>query len=181
MGEIQQMVDLWDRADFDLPHFISMVVRENEPKLIRESLYPIRQLYYTLLKQAAEDVIKRCRKISPFRREPLPRGLYYVGQSGIQDCSATSAGISDRSLAWNDGAVQVAMDFARIFPDGGVQLCYKFTVGNLHEEAIFPSSFNRLMLAILFGSEVNTFLFPKRSARSTLPRFRKMKSSASLG
>jgi radical SAM protein with 4Fe4S-binding SPASM domain len=124
--------------DFDLLRFISMVIRENEPELIRESLYPVRQVYYALLEEAAEDVVSRRRKIGLH----LPWGIHghYLIMSDNPASRMVPAFRQDYQLGrWPGMSVpcRSPWTFARIFPNGDVQLCYKFTVGNLRQET-FP-------------------------------------------
>ena len=147
MVEMPAIVDFWDRADFDLVRFISMVVRENEPELIRESLYPVRESYYRLLDWIAEDVISEQRKITVWgasyaRSSLAPRhpGNFdgHVVRSDNPVTRIVPNPRAEHQLGAGPGMsfpCRSPWTFAKILPNADVQLCYRFTVGNLAERS----------------------------------------------
>lgn len=147
MAEIEEIVDFWESADFDLVRFIFMVIRENEPELIRESLYPVKEQFYAMLDSAAERVIAKRRKIalrSPwFRKSSLtnryPRNVRGdVVISDNQRARTVPTPRQDHQLGAGPHMsfpCKSPWTFARIFPTGDVQLCYQFSVGNLRDNS----------------------------------------------
>ncbi len=147
MAETAPIVDFWEKADFDLVRFVTMVVREPDAALIRESLYPVRQEYYRLLDQEARKVIETPRRISvagkyfpwsPLAREyphhlrgnqvisNHPRARYVPPRRQDAQLGSAARTIISCKSPWT---------FARILPEGDVQLCYQFTIGNLKEQS----------------------------------------------
>jgi radical SAM protein with 4Fe4S-binding SPASM domain len=146
MAEIPETVAFWDRANFHRVNFISMVVRYNEPALIRESLFPVRQEFYRLLDEAAEDVITRKRKItvtnSWFRRSPIARRFpaNVDGEKVFSDNPETRLIHNVRHYQLGPGPGMTfpcnsPWSYARILPNGDVQLCYQFQIGNLNRQS----------------------------------------------
>jgi radical SAM protein with 4Fe4S-binding SPASM domain len=146
MAEVPLFVDFWDRAEFDRVNFIVMVVRHNEPELIRECLFPVRDEFYRLLDEAAEDVIRRNRRItiqnSWFRRSPIARRFpdNVDKELVFSDNPARRVvrNVRPDQLGAGPGMTfpcNSPWSFARILPNGDVQLCYQFTIGNLHQES----------------------------------------------
>jgi len=158
MPEVDEIIDFWDRADFDRVLFLFMVVRQNEPELIRESLYPVRSKFYELLDRAAENLIVNRRKIimgNPwFYKSSLKSRFPNNVRDGLvfSDNPATRvtpAPRQDFQLGAGPGMsfpCKSPWTFARIMANGDVQLCYQFTVGNLRDSAFED---------IWFGDEAN--------------------------
>jgi len=146
MHETPAIVDFWDRADFDLVRFIFMVVRENVPELIKESLYPIRAQFYRLLDWVAEDVIASGRKIAVrnpwYVRSPVAaRYPDNFDGSLVHSNNPEIRLVPNPRQAYQLGAgpgmsfpCKSPWSFAKILPNGDVQLCYRFTIGNLGRE-----------------------------------------------
>lgn len=146
--EIVESVAFWDAAGFDLLRFINMVVRNNEPELIRESLYPdeIRQQYRKELDAAALDVIAERRNITLtnpwFRQSPIaaefPRNV--LGSIVVSDRPGARVPHNVRRDQLGAGpgmsfSCNSPWTFARISHDGDVQLCYQFSIGNLKTQS----------------------------------------------
>jgi radical SAM protein with 4Fe4S-binding SPASM domain len=135
IDEIPEIVAFWDRADFDLVRFLAMVVRENEPELIRESLFPIRYRYYALLEQAAAELIASRRRIAMSVPPHIRGGLV---MSDNPNSRAVPRPRQEHQLGeWPGMAIDCRSPwtFARILNNGDVQLCYKFTIGNLRDSS----------------------------------------------
>ena len=73
--ELAEATDFWDARGFDAMNFIFMVVRELEPELIKESLYPVRRRAFRLLDDLAMHVIDARRRLTVrcpyYRTSPL--------------------------------------------------------------------------------------------------------------
>ena len=147
MAEIAAIVDFWEKADFDVVRFVTMVVREPVAELIRESLYPVRQDYYRLLDEEARKVIETPRRISVagkyFPWSPLvrkyPRNLrgnqVISGHPRARYAGSRRQDAQLGSQATTTISCKSPWTFARILPEGDVQLCYQFTIGNLKEQS----------------------------------------------
>lgn len=147
LAEVGKIVEFWDAAGFDLVRFISMVVRETEPELIRDSLYPIREEYHAALDAAALDVIEKRRRIairSPwFQRAPLREKFPENFDSGLVHSRHPGVRIvpdnrQQAQLGPGPGMsfpCKSPWTFARVTHNGDVVLCYQFTVGNLKAQS----------------------------------------------
>ena len=152
LPELADGVAFWDAAGFDIFGAITMVIRENEPELIRESLYPIRDEYHHTLDAVALDVIEKERAIvvtNPwYTRSPLRQrfpdnftGNTVVSRRGMAgEMGRRRATRVRRREQYGAGPgmsfpCHSPWSFARILPNADVQLCYQFTVGNLAEES----------------------------------------------
>jgi radical SAM protein with 4Fe4S-binding SPASM domain len=146
LPELVDAVAFWDRAGFDMLGLITMVIRENDPELIQESLYPVRDEYHRALDAAALDVIENKRAImltNPwYRQTPLisrfPKNFAgNIARSGNRSSRFLR---SRRRQQYGAGPgmsfpCKSPWNFAKIMPNGDVQLCYQFTIGNLAEES----------------------------------------------
>lgn len=150
MPEIGKIVEFWDAADFDLLRFITMVVRENEPNLIRESLYPARLQYHQGLDDAALDVITKKRKIvlqspwysqTPLRRKfpfNITHGHVRSDNASVHAVPSPRQQLQDQQIGPGPGMsfpCKSPWTFAKILPNADVQLCYQFTIGNLRSQS----------------------------------------------
>lgn len=145
LPEIPEIVDFWDREDFDLVRFISMVVREKEPELVRESLYPVRHEYYRLLEEAAGDVMTRPRRIGLGSKQLAWTDVPRRYPDCFRQSSLVSTHPAARRIPYFRQDPQVGQrpgmwfgckspwTFAKILNTGDVQLCYQYTIGNLHQ------------------------------------------------
>src|SRR5690349_14171578 len=61
--EAIEIVDFWNRHDFDVVRFLPMVVRYPDSELIRESLYPIRDQMKKVFEECAEYLIENHLKV----------------------------------------------------------------------------------------------------------------------
>ena len=144
LAETPAIVDFWENVDFDLVRFITMVVREPSAELLRESLYPVRDKFYRLLDEEARKVIETPRRISVagkyFPWSPVARQYpEHIRGNQVMSKHARNRYVTSRRQDAQLGHVygserdcKSPWTFARILPDGDVQLCYQFTVGNLH-------------------------------------------------
>lgn len=160
LDEIPEMVEFWDRADFDLLRFINMVVRENDPEIIRECLYPVRERYLDLLRAASKDVIEKCRKITL----GVPRHLGEFIKSDNPRSRLPPRVREEHQLGAGPGMqfpCKSPWTFAKILPNGDVQLCYQFTIGNLGE-----ASFD----ALWYGERANAVREKVKAERALCER-----------
>lgn len=145
MHEISAAPAFWDQYGFDRIGFIYMVIRDLNEDLVRESLYPVRHEMAQILDTAAEDVIQKMRKVII--------GAFYFANSPLRDKYPNNFKhgqvVSDHPGARRRGNYRNSSQlgafpgmplpckspftFARIMANGDVQLCYKFTIGNLNE------------------------------------------------
>jgi radical SAM protein with 4Fe4S-binding SPASM domain len=148
LDESIDILDFWDRHDFEVVRFLPMVVRYPDPGLICESLYPIRDKMKKVFDEAAVHVIENNLRVvmllpylwtSEIRRR-FPKnccGLY------VQSDNADSRKFLSLREQFQLGEhplmrfydCRSAFTAATILANGDVQLCYKFSVGNLHESA----------------------------------------------
>ncbi|MBM4072532.1 MAG: radical SAM protein [Planctomycetes bacterium] len=147
LEEIPEIVDFWERANFDVVRFLTMVVREPEPELLRNSLYPIRHEYYRMLDAEALKVIEQERRISVsskyFAGCELARRFpanFFNGQvvSAHPRARVVTMTRQDAETGPYPGMwfpCRSPWSGARILSSGEVQLCYQFSVGNLHDQS----------------------------------------------
>jgi radical SAM protein with 4Fe4S-binding SPASM domain len=147
MFEVPKIVDFWDAQDFDLVRLLFMVVRENSPELIQQSLFPVREQFYEILDDAASDVINKKRKIrlrSPYFRFSRLRERYPnnftrdVVHSDNPDSVSIPTPRQELQQGFQDGKgfpCRSPWTFAKILPTGMVQLCYQFEVGDLSKQS----------------------------------------------
>ncbi len=136
MAEIPEIIDFWDKADFHLIRFLSMVVRANDPALIRESLFPVRSDYLTLLEAAAKDIIFNNRRVTLLVPPQINGGL--IASRNPAARIVPDPRVEHQIGLWPGMSVDCKSPwtFAKILNNGDVQLCYKFTVGNLREDSL---------------------------------------------
>jgi radical SAM protein with 4Fe4S-binding SPASM domain len=148
LEEVPEIIAYWDDAGFDLVRFIAMVIRSNEPDLIRESLYPVRQTYVNALDNAAVELIEQSRRIaisSPSfnyskLKERFPAN--FLEQYAYSDHPKTRLPSRRPRQEYQLGPgpgmsfpCKSPWTFAKILVGGDVQLCYKFTIGNLNTDS----------------------------------------------
>lgn len=145
LEETIEIIDFWDQHDFDLVRFLVMVVREMEPDLIKQSLYPIRDQVFEVFDEAALHVIEQRKRIgirfaglkTSRLQHQYPRN--FVGDTVISDHPRgrrVPVPRHEHQLGHYPGMAfpcQSPFTSARILANGDVQLCYQFTIGNLHE------------------------------------------------
>lgn len=143
MDEVPQLVDFWDSHDFDLVRLLFMVVRENSPELVKQSLYPVRTHFYSILDAVALESIAKNRKIglrSPYYqfsplRNKYPRNFYrdtvYSDNTAAIRLPTPRQDFQQGFQNGNGFPCRSPWTFAKILPNGKVQLCYQFEVGDL--------------------------------------------------
>lgn len=166
LEESVEIVDFWDRHDFDVVRFLPMVVRHPDRDLIHESLYPIRDHAQRVFDDAALHVIQNDLKavmLLPFlyasdvrRRFPGNcRGLY-VWSNNPKARKVLS--LRERFQLGEHPLMRfydcrAAFSTATILANGDVQLCYKYSVGNLgqntFEEIWFSKAAHRVRKQII--------------------------------
>ena len=140
LSDVPNAPVFWDDRGFDALRLIGMVVREDDPYILKNNLWSARKEYYEALEKAAENVIEKKLKISvesPYFKERFKssNGIlisgnhmqrfkipvhhqYEFGEDSILDNNCKSPFTSVR-ITW----------------DGGVHLCHYHGVGNLLTES----------------------------------------------
>jgi MoaA/NifB/PqqE/SkfB family radical SAM enzyme len=144
--ESVEIVDFWNRHGFDVVRFLPMVVRYADPELIRESLYPIRNQMKKVFEECTAHLIEnrlRIVMLLPYWWNSELRQRFPTNFDGIYVQSDNPA--SRKSLSLREQFqlgehplmrfydCRAPFTSATILANGDVQLCYKFSVGNLHE------------------------------------------------
>ena len=159
LDEILETINLWESLDIDMVRIITMIVRYPDVSLIQESLYPINNRVQSILDKVSRHIIENqlrialCRQYnqqSPIKKE-YPNN--FIGQWVCSDRADVRKLENCRQLyLWKEHRMMPsykcssAFNFARVLPNGDVQLCYKYSIGNLHK-----SNFED----IWFGEEAN--------------------------
>jgi len=145
LEESVEILDFWDHHDFDVVRFLPMVVRYPDQGLIRESLYPIRDRMKRVFDDAALHLIENNLKavmLLPFLYSSEVRQRFPNNWQGLYVCSNNSETRNVLSLRerFQLGEhplmrfydCRAAFTAATILANGDVQLCYKYSVGNLN-------------------------------------------------
>lgn len=123
------------------------VVRELDPYILKENLYPVKEGAFKALDDTARHVIRGRKRItlrSPHYRTSPMRTIYpknfkeVVVRSDNPNARITPIPRQSKQLGWFPGMpfpCQSPFKLARILSNGDVQLCYKFVVGNLHSDS----------------------------------------------
>jgi radical SAM protein with 4Fe4S-binding SPASM domain len=147
LAETWETIDFWDRHRFDMVRLIFMVIRDANPELIRESLYPIKEQAFQVLDSAAERLIAEKRRIcvragwyqfSPLRARYGNNFERDVVMSGNPETRVVPTPRQDYQLGPAFGMkfpCKSPFTYVRILWDGSVQLCQQFVIGNLLEQS----------------------------------------------
>lgn len=159
LSEVITAVDLWESLEIDMMRILPMTVRFPDISLIKESLYPINCKVQEVLDDASRHIIENQLRIALWRsyqdRSPLKKEYpkNFVGQWICSDRPDVRVLENCREFYLNKKHPMMpsykcgsAFNFARILPNGDIQLCYKYSVGNL---------FNASFEDIWFGEEAN--------------------------
>lgn len=165
MDEIMDAVAVWDKVGIDQLRFISMVARSRDDRVLKDSLFPVRDIYQAQLDKVAEDKVilghSRITVRSPHWRNSPVRVRYPSNFMG--DCVHSDHPKARVIPMWRQyyqlGASNAAMrdcrspyTFARILANGDVALCNNVPVGNLHNSSLediwFGASAEALRLAV---------------------------------
>jgi len=138
LEESVEILDFWERHDFDVVRFLPMVVRYSDQDLVRESLYPIRDRVKQVFDMAALHVIENNLKavmLMPYLyssevRRRFPRncsGLYVYADNPK---SRRVLSLRERFQLGEHPLMRfydcrAAFTTATILANGDVQLCYK--------------------------------------------------------
>jgi len=145
IDELIETIDFWDSKYFHQVRFVFMVLRSLEKDLLKESLYPIREYAFKKLDEAAEYVINNNLKItlsSPYfnwsrlkRSHPnkVVAHLVKSGNPDFRDYFNPRQHFESGEYPGMKVNCRSPFTCARILWDGSVELCYKYTVGNLNE------------------------------------------------
>ena len=149
MKEIPEAVRLWDSMGIDQIRLISMVVRKDDEGLLKESLYPVKDDYFSILDATAKMVISNDMRItlrSPYFSSSRFRKSFSHGCS--DDC-LVSSNPAARRIPMNRQILQLQpgqgagkngdcispLSYARIVSSGEVLLCNNFPIGNLNDDS----------------------------------------------
>lgn len=147
--EISEAVALWDVIGIDQLRVLGLIIREYEPQLLDESLFPILNKFYKNLDDAAIELINTRRKISLFSPHFLRTD--HIGASvrvNVKGDAICSGNSETRFVPRNRQHIQTIIDkdgivrcrspftFVRVLFNGDVQLCYKFSIGNLQSQSM---------------------------------------------
>jgi radical SAM protein with 4Fe4S-binding SPASM domain len=145
--ELIDIINFWSSYDFHQIRFIFMVMRSLKDEIIKECLYPIRAYVFKRLDEAAEYVIKNNLKItlsSPYFNYSGIKDLYpdnIVGNLVRSDNLESRDYFNPRHHYQKVRLYGMEIEccspfvFARILWNGDVQLCYRYTIGNLNNKS----------------------------------------------
>ncbi len=123
------------------------MIRERDPWLLRESLYPVRDRYYRLLQEACCDVIENQRMIGVHSKQLAATGIPQRFPENCVNLTLHSDHPQSKRIPAYRNLPQVGTypgmwfgcrspwTFAKITNHGTVQLCYRFTIGDLHKSS----------------------------------------------
>lgn len=158
LEEIGPSVVLWDQAGFDQIRFIAMVARH--PEMEPETLFPVRDRFHANLDAAGEELVASRRRISMasshFNTSPLrsryPDNVHgpivssgHPGTRPIPELRVEHQLGPGPGMTW---PCRSPWTFARILPTGHVQLCFKYIVGNLHQQSFKDIWFGPKAMAV---------------------------------
>jgi MoaA/NifB/PqqE/SkfB family radical SAM enzyme len=159
LEESLEILDFWDRHDFDVVRFLPMVVRYPDQELIQESLYPIKEDMKRVFDGAAAHLIENNLKtvmLLPYLYPSKTRERFPDNYDGLYVCSNNPAkrkvlSLRERFQLGDHPLMRfydcrAAFTTATILANGDIQLCYKYSIGNLHEDSFED---------IWFGEEAN--------------------------
>jgi radical SAM protein with 4Fe4S-binding SPASM domain len=146
IDELIEAVDFWDANNFDRMNLVFMVLRENNEWLSQQNLHPIRDYAYDKLDEAAEHVIEKNKRLmvgcAYYSRSTLKRvypnnfedSLVFADRSSYERFPRIEKTALQRGTfaGMKFKECRSAFVFARILPNGDVQLCYKEIVGNIN-------------------------------------------------
>lgn len=146
MDELIETADHWDELDIDFLQLIFMVVRYADPELVRESPYPVRDKLYRNLDDVARHVITRRKRLVVgcpyYQRSPLRQEFPNNFNGNLVIASSDAKPPADYHRHHQVGRYpgmrfpcKSPWTFAKILPDGQVQLCYRYVIGDLAKES----------------------------------------------
>lgn len=147
LDEIGAMIEHWDGLDFDALRLIAMVVREPDPELVRQSLWPVRSEYQARMIEAGRKIVREQRRLtlgspvfSPNMVPSIEGAVFQEGviSSGRPDCRFPPTPRQDIQAMPHPGMrydCRSPWSFARILASGKVLLCNTIAVGDLHHES----------------------------------------------
>lgn len=170
LDETIEAINLWESLDIDMMRIITIVVRYPDTALIQECLYPIRDKVQSILDQASRHIIENQLRIAlcqQYSQQSLLKQEYpnnFSGQWVYSDRFDVRRLENCRQVyLWKEHKMMPSytcnsvFNFARILPNGDVQLCYKYSIGNLHssrfEDIWFGEEANRIRNAIIKTEE----------------------------
>ncbi|OQW30839.1 MAG: hypothetical protein A4E19_08815 [Nitrospira sp. SG-bin1] len=166
LDESIEILDFWDRHDFDVVRFLPMQVRYPDQELIPESLYPVREQMKRVFDSAAVHLIEHNLKtvmLLPYLYASPVRERFPENYAGLYVYSNNSEkrkilSLRERFQLGDHPLMhfydcRAAFTSATILANGDIQLCYKYSVGNLHnasfEDIWFGEEANRIRQLII--------------------------------
>lgn len=146
MDELIETADFWDGLGFDALYIIFMVVRYADTELVRESPYPVRDRLYQNLDDLARHAISHRMRLvlgcPYYQRSPLRQEFADNFKDNLVISSPEARLQPDYPRIFQLGRhpgmrfpCKSPWTFAKILPNGQVQLCYKYVVGDLTKES----------------------------------------------
>ncbi len=145
--EIPEAVEFWDKHGFQHIGFIAMVIRDLTKGLVHESPESIMDRVREKMEESGRLIIKNSLKItisSPVFSNPTKLKKAYpvnfVDNVVKSDNREALVPFNPRTLILNGTYpgmsvnCRVPFKYARIMFNGDVEMCYQFTIGNIHQD-----------------------------------------------
>ncbi|OIO35463.1 MAG: hypothetical protein AUJ74_06295 [Candidatus Omnitrophica bacterium CG1_02_44_16] len=153
--EASAAVDFWNKRGIDMIRFLLMVVRYPDKKLVQNCLYPLREQLESIMDTVASDIVTRKKRIAMelgFSIAKKNSLTPYFDKSILRSNNPKARVLASCRQAYlyeNDKNVphfkcRGAYNSATILANGDIQICFKYTIGNLHNssfEEIWFSSY----------------------------------------
>jgi len=146
LNECIEAIDLWEGYDFDMLRLLLMITRYPEKDLIQESLYPVRENAQKVLDDAARHVIENELKITICRPFFLHSALKETHPNNVHEEWVVSDNKNARRMKsfrrvhqygehpmMTHFKCRAPFNSATILANGDVQMCFKYSIGNLHD------------------------------------------------
>jgi MoaA/NifB/PqqE/SkfB family radical SAM enzyme len=140
-------IDFWDARGFDVVRFLLMVVRYPHSDLVIQSLYPVREQARQVFEAAAHHIVQNRTRIAMQRLFHLRSPFGTLNPTNVRDRWVFSDHPDTQfppnyRETYQYGAhsamplfdCRAAFNSVSILPNGDVQMCYKYTIGNLHQD-----------------------------------------------
>ena len=145
LEETWETIEFWDDRNFDMLRLIVMVVRDANPALIKESLWPIRDYAFHVFDSAAERLIAEQRRIavrcpwfqysslSALHPDNVIKDTVVSGHSGARILATPRQDLQQGAAFGMKFPCRSPFTYARVLWDGTVELCGRFLIGNLNQ------------------------------------------------
>jgi radical SAM protein with 4Fe4S-binding SPASM domain len=149
INDMINLVDFCESVGIDKINFIFMVVRNKDKELLDENLYSIKEDVFKRLDDVAKYVVKKELKVivtSPyyFTNKELLSYKKYIKENAIYSGNSKNRDIINIKNLLQTENIPKKMSvlcsspwtFARVLWNGEVDLCYKYRIGNIHENTL---------------------------------------------